>query len=277
MNSIWQVIAINHRTALQLINSSKQAQMTCLLFVCCLVMVACRPTEPDASSGTITPLPTIPLISIPPTATPVPPTQTPIPPLLLSPSDLLTPVVEDERSILTKLILDDLAITQADVVILEERRWRSATTLDCEREVGDDYPNGRVLGYEVLIQVGDQVYVYHTDQEAHIQQCQVFDLVDLPAQVLIRIDPLAGELAHIAHRDLAERLNLHQNRVRLMEMTLHIWEDSSLGCPRDNQTYVPMHVNGYQITFSVGSEQYAYHTDSDRVLPCFQTPPVNPN
>ncbi len=269
MNLIWQAITISRRPMLP----SHRSMIALIGIVCSLFMVACRPTEQSVSSGATTPLPTLTLIAIPPTATPLPPTETPIPPPLLSPSDLLTPVVPDQQAVLTQLILEDLKIAHADLILLEERRWRSATTLDCERQVGTDYPNGRILGYEVLIQMDDRVYVYHTDQATHIQQCQVIDLAELPAHVLIMLDPLAGELAHIAQRDLAERLGLSQNRVQLISMTLQVWEDSSLGCPRDNQTYVPMNVNGYQITFDVGSELYHYHTDSDRVLPCLDPTP----
>jgi hypothetical protein len=277
ISSIWRRMAT--KSTVKPLRKFKYQQAIRLLFLLCgLLMVACRPNEQPVNGGALTPLPTLTLIAIPPTQTPVPPTETPIPPplpSLISPADLVTPVRQDQKSILTRLILDDLGVTQPDVILINERQWRSAETLDCERGVGETSRSGRVAGYEVILQSADKVYIYHTDQEAHFQLCQEINLADLPAEVLILIDPLAGELAHIAHRDLSQRLNVHQNRIQLVDMTLQVWEDSSLGCPRDDQTYVPMNINGYLITFHAGSAHYRYHTDSDRILPCFDVQPVN--
>lgn len=275
MRSIFLVTVI--KSAINLtkyrLKCSKTQQAMLLCLVCSLLVVACRPTEHPVDSSPITTLPTLTLIAIPPTSTPVPPTSTPVPPpqpSLLSPSDLLTPVPQSQETILSQLVLDDLDISEADVMLVEARQWRSAETLDCDREVGTSARSGRIAGYEVIVQSDDTVYIYHTNDDDHIKQCQAIALAELPAHILIMIDPLAGELAHIAQRDLAQRLGLHQNRVKLASMTLEIWEDSRLGCIRDHQEYVPMNINGYLITLDVQSVHYHYHTDSDRVLPCFE-------
>jgi hypothetical protein len=93
-------------------------------------------------------------------------------------------------------------------------------------------------------------------------------LMEQTPEALIDIDPIAAELVAIAQRDVADQLDLPTRRVQLIALDGFIWEDSSLGCPLPNQTYMPVESFGYRIVVSAGSEEYIYHTDFDRVLPC---------
>jgi hypothetical protein len=87
-------------------------------------------------------------------------------------------------------------------------------------------------------------------------------------EALIEVDPIAAELVTIAQRLVAQDLDLPTRRVRFVEAEPYAWTDSSLGCPVPGQSYTSVDTNGYRIVVSVGDEQYIFHTDFDRVLPC---------
>jgi hypothetical protein len=87
-------------------------------------------------------------------------------------------------------------------------------------------------------------------------------------EALIEVDPIAAELVSIAQRLVAQDLDLPTRRVRLVELQPYVWSDSSLGCPLPGQRYVAIVINGYRIVVSAGDENYIFHTDFDRVIPC---------
>lgn len=87
-------------------------------------------------------------------------------------------------------------------------------------------------------------------------------------EALIEIDPIAAELVSIAQRLVAQELDLPTRRVRFVEAEPYEWTDSSLGCPLPGQVYIPVITNGYRIVVSAADEEYIFHTDFDRVLPC---------
>jgi hypothetical protein len=84
----------------------------------------------------------------------------------------------------------------------------------------------------------------------------------------LAVDPVASELAMLAQRRIAEDLNLPVRRVRIVEVTPYVWTDSSLGCPVPGETYTALTVDGYRIVLSAGDNEYIFHTDFDRPLPC---------
>jgi hypothetical protein len=91
---------------------------------------------------------------------------------------------------------------------------------------------------------------------------------DHTPEALIEIDPIAAELVSIAQRLVAQDLDLPTRRVRFIEAEPYAWTDSSLGCPVPGQTYTSVETNGYRIVVSAGDQEYIFHTDFDRVLPC---------
>ncbi len=85
---------------------------------------------------------------------------------------------------------------------------------------------------------------------------------------LIDADPVAAELVTLAQRRLAEDLGLPQRRIELVEVEALRWSDTSLGCPQPDQTYSEIEIPGYRIILQAGDNNYAFHTDFDRVLAC---------
>jgi hypothetical protein len=81
-------------------------------------------------------------------------------------------------------------------------------------------------------------------------------------------DPVADDLVALAQRRIAQELNLPVRRIRLVEVKFYTWENTSLGCPLPGETYAAGTVDGYRIVLEAGDQQYIFHTDFDRALPC---------
>ena len=84
----------------------------------------------------------------------------------------------------------------------------------------------------------------------------------------IEEDPIATELVALATRRLATTLRVDESSVQLVDITPARWSDSSLGCPRTDQTYTPTQIDGYRIVLSANSTRFVFHTDFDQVIPC---------
>ncbi|HEX2907470.1 MAG TPA: hypothetical protein VHO69_11450 [Phototrophicaceae bacterium] len=99
------------------------------------------------------------------------------------------------------------------------------------------------------------------------------DLASTPAtaETTPEADPVAAELVRLAQRRLGETLDLPTLRLRVIEVMPVHWLDSSLGCPLPNQTYTTVAIDGYRIVLAAGEQEYIFHSDFDRVLPCDPT------
>lgn len=91
---------------------------------------------------------------------------------------------------------------------------------------------------------------------------------DTALSALAETDPIAAELAALAQRRIAQELNLPVRRVRVVEVTAYVWPDSSLGCPLPGEVYTPGVVDGYRIVVAAGEQEFIFHSDFDRALPC---------
>jgi hypothetical protein len=85
---------------------------------------------------------------------------------------------------------------------------------------------------------------------------------------VLNVDPVAAELASLAQRRVAEDLGLPVRRVRIVEVESFTWTDTSLGCPIPGENYTAIAVEGYRIALTAGENDYIFHTDFDRALPC---------
>lgn len=92
----------------------------------------------------------------------------------------------------------------------------------------------------------------------------------------------AQEEVRLARQDLAARLGVQPAQIAVVQVEPVTWADRSLDCPEVDVLYAPADVPGYRILFSVGGQQYEYHTDRARriaycgrnIVPVTQTPPV---
>lgn len=85
---------------------------------------------------------------------------------------------------------------------------------------------------------------------------------------LIERDPIAAELVRLAQNQVAALTDLAIRRIQLVEITPMVWTDSSLNCPRPDNVYLPVTTDGYRIVLETGDQEYLFHTDIDRVVPC---------
>jgi hypothetical protein len=81
-------------------------------------------------------------------------------------------------------------------------------------------------------------------------------------------DPVAGQLVALAQRRVATALDIPTVRVRVVDVQVFTWEDSSLGCPQAGESYTPVQADGYRIVLNAVDKDYVFHTDFDRVIPC---------
>lgn len=90
----------------------------------------------------------------------------------------------------------------------------------------------------------------------------------LSGDALVAQDPVAGELVGIAQRQVASERDLPLNRIFLVDVRPVVWTDSTLNCPLPNSERVEQAIDGYRIVVQAGDQEYLFHTDFDRVVPC---------
>jgi hypothetical protein len=67
-----------------------------------------------------------------------------------------------------------------------------------------------------------------------------------------------------ARQDLANRLDVPIDEVRVVSLTERTWPDGSLGCPQPVQQYTQALVEGAQLVLEVNGTEYNYHAGGGR-------------
>ena len=67
-----------------------------------------------------------------------------------------------------------------------------------------------------------------------------------------------------AQNDLAQKLGLTPDAIRLVSAEAVEWRDTSLGCPQPGMMYAQVITPGFRLLFEVEGERYEYHTDTGR-------------
>lgn len=246
-----------------------------------LIITACTP-----SGGVTTDAPTRVLIPAEPTRTPIPTvTPTPTVPNLISAAELqltntaqATPDATQEalqpyqavidlarEGIVTQIQPDNP--DQLEFISVEEQQW-SNTTLDCGNQATVNDDSEPVDGFKLLWLYDETVYEVHTDADQTARVCfqgSIYD--DYPALYMER-DFSAAELVFIATNRLGDELDLSTRLIEVVSVRPVTWEDASLGCPLEDQTYAQALTPGYRIVLTAGESEYVYHTDFEFVLRC---------
>lgn len=242
-------------------------------------LVACTPLASPSAIATLTLVPaTDTPTSAPVTATLAPsptstllpltasPSLTPITPLLVS---SLSPDREHVEAWISELAAR-LAIDESRIQLglIEEFTW-----LQTNQRCGATNPlpevtesDELVAGLRYIFVVGDAAYEYHLSPNGESFRCPRSQQIQ--GALLLAIDPLAGEMLFLAQRAVAQELDLSTRRVELVQIAPYIWYDTSLGCPRANQTYQAVEILGYRIVVQAAERNYIFHTDSISVFPC---------
>ncbi len=230
-----------------------------------------------SSSAAPTNAPTQVLIPAPPTltATSIVPSETPLP--ILAPGDVINPVITpiaENLQPLVQQVIDDLASVleieaeTIQIVRFESAFWMTAN-LGCDLENAPSSERGS--GYQIILLANNSFYEYHTDGETQFLRCDEVNptaAATLALGILLELDPVAAELVRLAQQRVARQLDLPLRRIRIVDVRAMRWTDNSLGCPQPDQTYAQVEVDGYRIVVSAGEQEYIFHADFDRLLPC---------
>jgi hypothetical protein len=176
--------------------------------------------------------------------------------------------------------MDDLAATldiapeEIQLAVVETVTWTN-TDLGCTAANLPDLERA-IEGYRFVLLVGDAIYEYHTDDGSMIRRCGQEGTNIGDTSLLVEIDPVAAELVALAQRRTSQELGVSTGRIHVVEVTPYTWLDSSLGCPAAGEDYTSVQIDGYRIVLAVGGDEYVFHTDFDRLLPCDEDREVLP-
>ena len=74
----------------------------------------------------------------------------------------------------------------------------------------------------------------------------------------------AEALVTLAQQDLARRLGLAPEVMRVASVEAAEWPDASLGCPQPGEMYAQVVTPGFRIVLEARGERYEYHTDREQ-------------
>lgn len=94
----------------------------------------------------------------------------------------------------------------------------------------------------------------------------------------------AEALVALAQEDLARRLALPSDAIRLVSVEAVTWADASLGCPEPGLMYAQVVTPGFLVLLEADDQAYEYHTDTERLVvlcgddgrPAYPLIPVDP-
>jgi hypothetical protein len=79
--------------------------------------------------------------------------------------------------------------------------------------------------------------------------------------------PEAAEVT-LVKGDLAQRLNLAVDQIRVVSARAVDWPDTSLGCPKPNMFYAEVITPGFEIILETNGQEYAFHTGGGHFVLC---------
>ncbi len=92
---------------------------------------------------------------------------------------------------------------------------------------------------------------------------------DLTGDALVTQDAVAAALVSLAQRIVGDQTDLPTRRIRVVDVRAAVWTDSALNCPLpDSSDITSLKTDGYRIVLQAGDQEYIFHTDFDRVVPC---------
>jgi len=85
-----------------------------------------------------------------------------------------------------------------------------------------------------------------------------------PPSASQNIPPEAEDQVALAVEDLARRLDIPREQIRVLKVERVEWGDTSLGCPQPGKMYAQVVTPGYRVSLEAKGKTYEYHTDLDR-------------
>ncbi len=179
---------------------------------------------------------------------------------LLAPDEMTVALAVDTLSRKLSVAKDDIIVVHMSSV-----EWPD-TSLGCPQP-GLHYAQVLTPGSLVLLQSDNKAYRVHVGAgRALVCERPYRGVVQRPPQALSGL-PIEL-LGQAAREDLAKRLDVPLEEIAVEETESVTWPDSSLGCQTPGGEYLPISVHGLRLTLSYGRQQFRYHSDRRRVLPC---------
>ncbi len=179
---------------------------------------------------------------------------------LSEPDETTVALAVDTLSRKLSVAKDDIRVVHVSSV-----EWPD-TSLGCPQP-GLHYAQVLTPGSLVLLQSNNKAYRVHVGAgRALVCERPYRGVVQRPPQALSGL-PIEL-LGQAAREDLAERLDVPLEEIAVEETESVTWPDSSLGCPTPGHGYLPIKVHGLRLTLSYSRQQFRYHSDRQRILPC---------
>jgi hypothetical protein len=205
-----------------------------------------------------------PIVASPAEDNPVMPTATVQPeetsPMQQKPRVLDETTAQAVRDLATYLGISPDAVT---VVAAESVVWADSA-LGCP-EPGAMYMQALQEGMRIRLQVGEQIYQYHSSATRKPFLCQnPTEPATLSSNAPSRRRSAGLSLDGQARADLATHLKIDEKAIELVRMEEVDWPDGSLGCPQPGMRYKQVVINGTFIQLRVGDQLYNYHSGASR-------------
>lgn len=157
---------------------------------------------------------------------------------------------------------------KVDVVHVSIMDW-SDSSIGCPRP-GVEYLQIVTRGAVVMLQAEKKPYRVHVAKDRAI-------VCDAPTNDSSALGPrqpagmVMRDVMQVAQADLARRLNAAQSEVTVTNVQSTTWPDDSLGCASPRDVEAQEKVKGFKITLEYAGQDFSYHTDQQRAIPC---PPI---
>lgn len=153
-----------------------------------------------------------------------------------------------------------------EVISVQAVDWPDSS-LGCPQP-GRSYLQVITPGHKALVRHGERVVPVHMAKASGFV-CEPESGQAGPMELKPRILRLPPEqLEELARADLAQRLSVPRNDIRVLSRQAVEWQDTSLGCPEKGQDYQQKPTRGFVIRLAHKGEEYRYHSDQLRVFPC---------
>lgn len=176
--------------------------------------------------------------------------------------------LDDGRRRVAKLAIETLAaeldVPEREILVDTVRavEWRDSS-IGCPQP-GQAYLQVITPGHKVTLRHDGKIYFVH-EANGRAAVCRQTKAV---GGVTPELELVWGEQMLAARRDLASRLGVEENEIRLVSALGETWDDESLGCPQPGVDYRERRVEGYTLTLRHGGRDYSYHTDLAKTIPC---------
>ena len=102
-----------------------------------------------------------------------------------------------------------------------------------------------------------------------------------PEATEVRLPAGAERVVGLAQEDLARRLDLAPDAIRVVSVEAVVWPDASLRCPKAGTVYGQVITPGFRVVLEAESQMYEYHTDREQTavfceeeVSAMEVPPV---